>query len=371
MSLTSYQECRRCDWDYMQEMSFVRRQPWTDDDSGMMFQNCRRCGKVSIQHFGEEGSVNGVWILHPDSEVLFRVGTAPTHVLEYVFSEDFLKNRGITRALFRGYLRSMLDLSGAANSLVDRAKKSTTLEWAELSMELFRDVLAEYVIRRTRGEEDRRLAVTTLAPLVDLLHERRPLEGTGATQRIDLRFTILEVLESFLQPSMTASVPASEAGDLEAAIDHLTMVASSTQRLNYLSQGMEEANLIDAFVEAKFMYRVFRRRQARLSRAHAESVWKMMHALNAYYTLGSPLDFATKAYEALRALLEHQLVEVGFLKIGKRDQKGTECNAFRSPQSGKMLLLPLFYPKVAIYATDKADRPVTVHDSWVEALDQM
>ncbi len=365
-----FAECKRCQWEYMQEMSFVRRQPWTDDDAGMMFQSCQRCGRISIQHFDNDGGVSGVWILHPDSEVMFRAGTAPSHVFDYVFSDDFLKNRGITRGLFRGHLKSMLDLSGAVNVLVSYIKKSEALERVELCMELFRDLLSEYHVRMRDGEEDRRLAVSSLLPVAALVQNTRTLTGNGTNSRVEMRMTALEVLETFLQPALGPSVPNTELEALETAIDHMTMVEASIARMTYLAQGVDADALVEAYVESRFMYRVFRRRKARLSKLHAEAVWRLMHAVNQTYTLGSPLEFATKAYESLRGLMEHQLLERGFLKLGPRDRNGTACLAFRSTK-GQTLLLPLWYPRLAIYATDDAERPISVTDVWSTAMDQL
>ena len=368
---TSFEECKRCRWEYMQEMSFVRRQPWTEDDAGLMFQTCDRCGQISIQRFDNEGLVTGVWILHPDSVVMFRSGTAPSHIFDYVISEDFLKNRGVTRGLFRGHLKSMLDLSGAVNVLISHIKRSNSLQRVELCMELFRDLLFEYSARSASTAEDRRLAVSTLFPLIELVHESRDLEGSASAARVDLRFAALEVLETFLQPGMDASAPAAEAAELEAAIDHLQMVDRSIARMNRLAQEINDDAIVTAFVESRFLYRVFRRRKARLSRAHSEAVWRLMFAVSQHFPLGSPLDFSTKAYESLRGLLEHQAVELGFFKLGPRNQNGTPCLAFRGPNTGEILLLPLYYPKLAIYATDGAQHPTAVLDSWVAALDRL
>ena len=130
-----------------------------------------------------------------------------------MFSDDFLKNRGITRGLFRGHLKSMMDLSGAVNVLVSHIKKSTSLERVELCMELFRDLLTEYHLReRDSAEENRRLAVSTLLPVAALVHSAAHLDGKGTTSRVDMRMTALEALETFLQPALGPSVPASELG---------------------------------------------------------------------------------------------------------------------------------------------------------------
>lgn len=367
---TPYTECKRCHWEYMQNLSFCRRQPWTDDDEALTFQSCGRCGKISIQQSDATGGTVGVWLLHPDAEVMFRVGTAPSHVFDYIYTDDFLKNRGITRGLFRGYLRSMLDLSGAVNVLVSRLRRTDSLERVQLSMDLFRDLLSEHAHRLVdeAEAENRRLAVSTLIPVTELVYSARHLDGRATDARVDLRFTSLQVLEAFALPGMWASVPQSETAEIERAIDHLTMVEASIARLGYLAQSLDDEALVDAYVEGKFLYRVFNHRKAWLSRAHAQAVWRLMHAIMQIYPLGGPFDMATRAYEALRALLEHQLVESGFFKLGPRDQNGTPCHAFRSQRTGEVLVLPLYYPRLAIFADAGALNPSAVLEDWDGAV---
>ena len=96
-----------------------------------------------------------------------------------------------------------------------------------------------------------------------------------------------------------------------------------------------------------------------------------MQALKQRWVLGSPFEFATKAYGSLRMLLEHQLRIAGFHDLGRKDQNGTICAAFQNPSNGRMLLIPLYFPRVAIYATPLATRPLEVLDDYVTAVEHL
>ena len=334
-----------------------------------MFQTCQRCGNISIQRFNNEGTTVGVWILSAEASVMFRLGAIPNAVFDYVFSDDFFRNRGITLSRLKGYLKSMLDLSGFVNLLLTRLGRLTDANQVQLSLEILRAVLSEHA-ERVRAEDDARLNVSTLGPLADLM-QGRSLSGQGTENRIKIRFGALEILESFVQPDMWDSVPRNETQALESALDHMNMVENSAARLRHFAENLDDEILIDAYVEAKFMYRLFRRRQARLSRAHSDAVWRTLRNVEAVFDVTSPLSFASKTFEALRALLVHQLVESGFFKVGQRTIDGLESTAFRSPNTGEVLVLPEHSARLHILATDRASKPSATLDSWTAALDRL
>lgn len=360
-------QCERCQWQHMQETAGVRPPPWTADDAGLMFQACARCGSVSIQKFSVGGAVDSVWILTDEAMVMFRDGVAPSQVFQYLFTDDFVRNRGVTLNLFRGYLASMHDLSGFTNLLVARAARFLEVEKVQLCLDMLRDTLAEYL----RREAQTRLAVTTVTPVTDLLRSRRALNGPGGKSRVDLQFRALEILEMFAQPALWRSVPPAETSLLERAIDHIDMVDESIARTDAMSREVDDGVLLDAFAEARFMYRLFRRRQARLSRPHAAAIWRLMRVIEGHYTLGSPVDLATRTYDALRALLEHQLVESGFFKLGTDNRDGQTYLRFRSPHTQDVLHLPLYGSKLEIFADPDDVAPTAKLDSWTAAIDRL
>ncbi len=126
---------------------------------------------------------------------------------------------------------------------------------------------------------------------------------------------------------------------------------------------------IDA--EARFFFRVFRRRKARLSRDHSGAVWELMRRLGQQRDVGNPLDCATNAYEACRRLIEHQLVESGFLKLGKREVDGDVRVVFQSPNTGEVVHVPEHRPSLEIFATSRAESPTARVDSWTSVLDRL
>jgi len=353
-------------------MSFVRPQPWADDDSGLMFQTCERCGTISIQRFSADGSGAGVWLLAPEAMVLFRAGVPPAQVFDYAFSEDFARNRGITQALFRGFLRYMLDLSGAANVLVAKIGQAEEQARVDMCIEMLHDVLVDFLRRAESGDPDSRMNLVTIGPVAQLVAGNRTLKATNANASLELRTRALDILETFAQPILWSSLPPEQAAILEQTIDHMEMVEQSTERLLALADGgIDDVTVREALVEAKFFYRVFRRRKARLSKAHATAVWRLMIVLARIRDVSSPLDAASGAYEALRALLEHQIVEMGFLKLAPGERDGEPRLRFRSPNTGEVLGLPLHRPSIEIYATPEAAVPSAVLDSWGAALDRL
>lgn len=367
--MAEFGTCKRCHWEYIQEMSFVRRQPWTTDDAGLMFQTCQRCGNISIQRFMSDGAVAGVWILSPDAIVMFRMGVPPNQVFDYAFSDDFFGNRGITLGLLQGSMRSMLDLSPATNLLLNRLGRLDDIGQISLSLDILRSVLTEHAARlATDGEA--RLHVSTLRPLAELM-QGRAVGGNAATSLADARFVALELLESFVQPELWQSLPQAETTALEEAIDHLSMVENSAARFRHMADNLDDEVAMQLFVEAKFIYRVFRRRQARLSRLHAESVWRALTSLDRQFDVSNPLLFASKAFEAARGLLEHQLVESGFFKVGPRTVEGQQAIGFRSPNTGEVLALPQVSTRLYLFSTPQAQEPAAVLDDWGAAMDRL
>lgn len=349
----------------------MRPQPWTDDDSGLMFQTCQRCGNLSIQRFAASGSVSGVWMLSANAMVLFRAGAPPAKVFDYVFSDDFSRNRGITQGLFRGYVGHMHDLSGVANTLISRIDAVTDATRVEVCVEALRDVLVEY-LHRAQQDDTERLSVATVEPIASLMRGRRPLDGGTVEGWVNLRLQALEILELFAQPALWNSLPPHQAQQLEDEIDHGSMVEESIAALNgFTVTQMDEVIVRRIAAEARFFFRVFRRRKARLSRAHSGALWQAMRRLREECDVGNPLDPATMAYEASRQLLEHQLVESGFLKLGNREVDGDVRTAFRSPNTGEVLHVPEHRPSLEIFATSRTEKPTARLDSWTSALDRL
>lgn len=363
--------CRRCRWSHLQGMSFVRPQPWTDDDSQLVFQSCERCGAVSIQRFGGEGSsVNSVWMLEPAAMVMFRAGESPRQVLEYAFSEDFARNRGIGLGLFRGILRYLLDLSGTANELVSRLEAAREYVFAEIAIEMLTELLATYVARATVDPSER-LNIVEIRPVVAVMSGRVFLERGTPQQIADLRGRALDLLETFSQPALWKCLREEQMQLMEASIDHMTMVDDSIQRLNELGQHYDARLLGAIYSEARFFQRLFHRRKARLSRAHSGAVWSLMQVMAARENLANPVLPAVPVFEALRALLEHQLVESGFLKVGQRDLRGKRRTAFQSPNTGEVLHVFMDEPRLEVFESPSSTEPLSAINSWIAATDRL
>lgn len=353
-------------------MSFVRPQPWTDDDSNLMFQTCDRCGNISIQRVGADGGGAGVWLLGPEAMVMFRAGVPPSQILDYACSDDFARNRGITLSLFRGSLRYMLDLSGAANLLVTRVSRAGDAAQAHNCLEMLHAVLGDFLRRAESGERDGRLNIANVAPLAKIVADIDVPRAVSANVQLDLRLKALDILELCAQPLLWNAMPAEQAALLEQTIDHMEMVEQSVGRVQALAASAVDDPLIRAIlVEAKFFHRVFRRRKARLSKQHAMAVWALMRNLAVAREVANPLEPASAAYDALRMLLEHQLVELGFLKLGTGERNGETHLRYRSPETGEVLGLPLYRTAVEVYATPDSTEPSAVLDSWGAALDRL
>jgi len=332
--------CDQCDYVPLTQYTSVRPPPWTDDDQGLNFFTCKRCGAVTIQKFDARTSYGQVWML--DSEVLglLRMDAYPQAVLNYVLSEDFRANRAVTMGLFRGWARNSLALSVVARGLLSALPDRQGRRLIE-ALQMLQFSMSELVTRLADGR--------AIPPMEDASHVIAVLEGnqTYALKPEDAanaRLLALDILEMIVHPQLLGSVPREEELNIEAVLDHGNLLERSRSEIVRARRAMGAEGVGRLHEEGLFLMGVLLRRSAWLPRILSAEVWDCL--LGLYSQFRAVSDPALEgAYRAVEALVDHQIVQLGLEPITWKEGG----HSYLHPKHGWVLFLPDLEPKIEMY----------------------
>ncbi len=363
--MTSRRCTDACKYIPLAQAQGIRPPPWTDDDAGLQYHWCPKCGSVTIQRFDSNSGYGQLWMLDPKSLVLFRFAVTPKRLFDYVFSEDFFTNASITEVLYRGHIAELSDLSACANLLIPELQEHDEPEYLQMLLRLL-NITLEETINRVRDLKDIRLSFGTLMPLLTVAKGFLRVMHYDPQACAEVRVLAIEVMETLARPELVEFLRPEESKIVEDMVDHGSLLERSRQDTIAARKRIHSDGTAILEMEATYLLEVFERRGAFLTETHASLLWGCMRDLSARLkTARSAKEAVRRAYRQIQKLLEHQLLSRGLRRVNAPHGKDS---GLMDEQTGLLITLKQNYPEIVIFRGTEHGQPLATFDAWHDVL---
>ncbi len=357
--------CEQCDWRPLATHPAVRDEPWADIDAGFTYSYCDQCGNLTVHSYNPASGFGQVYMLDRGAMTLLRFDASPGAISAYLFSENYARNRGIADPIFRGYLRSAVDVSALTNGFVDVMERAHDIRLTTLALELFIMVLDEVRRRSELGEPALRLRLNELDPVILIARGGLSVLDHDPDRLATARYLAWQVLEAFGHPGLWDALDEERARFVEEITDHLALMELVRRGFERGLERVRGDGVLRLYVEAKFFKRVLVDRGARVNDDLAAIAWRCLQELNYGVERGDERTrrLAQRAFVRIRALLEHQLMALGLQKSGV---EGTHAGLieFVDPRSGRSVQMPPYRTRLYVYEQTNSPTPSAVLEEW-------
>ena len=350
-----------CKYVPLAQQAGIRPPPWTQDDTGLQYHWCPQCGSVTIQRFDSKSGYGQLWMLSPDSAVLFRFAVTPKRLFEYVFSDDFFSNASITEALYQGHIRELNDLSACANLLIPALQEHDEPEYLMMLLQLLQVTLEE-TIDRTQRNKEIRLSFATLGPLITTAKGVLRVMHYDPKACANVRVKAVQVLETLARPELTEFLRPAEFDQVEDMVDHKALLERSRQDTIAARQRIHSDGTAVLEMEAAYLLEIFEQRGAHLTETHASLLWGCMRDLhNRMSSARSAKEAVRRAYRQIQLLLEQQLLQMGLRQVDAPHGQGS---GFHDDQTGILVSIKQLHPEIEVFRGADRGQPLAVYDAW-------
>lgn len=357
-----FQRCSACDYQPLARQTSVRPPPWLPDAGQHSFYFCKNCGGLTIQTQNNATGHQQLWLLEPAAMSLLRLDANPVQVIRYLASDDFFNNRGVTDGLFRGWVRSAMDVSMCVNDLSARLAQTTDPKRLAAIVEQLSIVLAELATRMYTSA-DVECRISSLSGLLQACQGTFPHGQITPEMAATVRLHAFDALEILNTPWTWKLVPNGERQAFLDTLDHVQLVQRSHDAVQHARRRWHSDGALKLREEAAFLRGVFQRRDAFLPPYFGVLMWECLRDIHARMGLAQASTLQ-KCYDAVQVLLEEQLIAMRLEPISWR----ADGRTFQIPRSGEVLVLRNRVPQVEIYNGLRDQEPYRILDTWAEVM---